>query len=74
VCYKPASDEKKAIACRRQIQSLFFEQHWTRAAIAHHLRVSRMFVHRWTQDAHRAAEEDARGWPKGTGAAGRRRP
>jgi hypothetical protein len=26
-----------------------------------------MFVHRWTQDATRAVEGDARGWPKGTG-------
>jgi hypothetical protein len=26
-----------------------------------------MFVHRWTQDASRPAEDDARGWPKGCG-------
>lgn len=26
-----------------------------------------MFVHRWTQDAARAVDRDARGWPKGTG-------
>jgi hypothetical protein len=68
VCYNASSsDEKKAVACRRAVHHLFFERQWARSAIAHHLGVSRMFVHRWTQDATRTVEHDGRGWPKGTG-------
>jgi Putative ATPase subunit of terminase (gpP-like) len=68
MCYNPRSnDEKKAIACRRQTHLLYFEQGWSRGRIAAHLGVSRMFVHRWTQDPARRPEADARGWRKGTG-------
>lgn len=68
MCYNASSsDEKKAIACRREVQHLFFERQWARSAIAHHVGVSRMFVHRWTQDTVRTVEHDGRGWPKGTG-------
>lgn len=68
MCYNASpGDEKNAIACRRQVHHLFFERQWARSAIAHHLGVSRMFVHRWTQDPSRPIEPDARGWRKGLG-------
>lgn len=66
MCYKPTpSDEKNAVRYRREVQTLFFERHWPRPRIAAHLGVSRMFVHRWTQDPTRPVEADGRGWPKG---------
>lgn len=68
MCYNPRSnDEKKAIACRRQAYALYFEQGCSRTQIARLLGVSRMFVHRWTQDTARPLDADGRGWPKGRG-------
>jgi transposase len=49
------------------VHRLYFEEGYSKTAIAQHLGVSKGLVVRWTQAADQDLAQDARGWPKGRG-------
>jgi len=58
-------EKKEAIEQRRRVHRLYFEEGYSKTAIARHLGVSKGLVVRWTQAAEQDLEQDARGWPQG---------
>lgn len=62
-----SGEQKKAIEQRQHVHRLYFEDGYSKTAIAQQLGVSKALVVRWTQRADQDLEQDARGWPEGRG-------
>lgn len=58
-------EQKTALAQRRHVHRLFYQQGYSKTEIARRLGLSKAFVVRWTQSPDQDLEADGRGWPKG---------
>lgn len=58
-------EQKTTVAQRLRVHRLFYEQGYSKSAIARRLGLSKAFVVRWTQSPTQDLAADARGWPKG---------